>query len=387
MHFKKWFSQQSLNEGVSVLIDMPTRPQRPIENVQDLCYQLYEKFYKEIPSIPNNAFDPDGNDFDKKEGLVNFYPKNLDEPLIQFILNNIIKKAEECNATIQPNPITNTYNDYIKTQKSKDPRTNVKKLEKYFKDLGFPNLDKIRVYRFKATVKPQEIDDKMPEINMGFDTARIIFEEIFGLPPAGTNPLHIATQAIAGEESEDSEEYKGYSFTADHIINVYERLKGIKNAANEKVYVSKRKNGQNTSSEITYQEFLAIKPSGEEPASEIDNENGNFKIDKEKTLPPGNYDMYYFNNTAYCVKKKQDTGDLEIIAGMEQIPPSTTKKTIGQEDEYGIFQDSPYQDQPKRKITFKDYGVNKDLILQRVEEVYKLALWAKRHGHNNMFVA
>ena len=47
MHFKKWFSQQSLNEGVSVLIDMPTRPQRPIENIQDLCYQLYEKFYKE----------------------------------------------------------------------------------------------------------------------------------------------------------------------------------------------------------------------------------------------------------------------------------------------------------------------------------------------------
>ena len=365
MHFKKWFSQQSLNEGVSVLIDMPTRPQRPIENIQDLCYKLYEKFYNEIPSIPNNAFDPDGNDFDKKEGLVNFYPKNLDEPLIQFILNNIIKKAEECNVTIQPNPIANTYNDYIKTQKSKDPRTNVKKLEKHFKDIGFSNLDKIRVYRFKATVKPQEVHDKMPEINMGFDTAKIIFEEIFGLPPAGTNPLHIATQAIAEEEPEEAEDYKGYSFTADHIINVYERLKGIKRSDNEKVYVIKRKDGQTTSSEITYPEFLSIKPSGEEPASEIDNENG---------------------NTAYCVKKKEDTGDLEIIAGMEQIPPSTTKKTIRQEDEYGIFQDSPYQDQPKRKMTFKDYGVNKDLILQRVEEVYKLALWAKRHGHNNMFV-
>ena len=41
----------------------------PIENIQDLCYKLDEKFYNEIPSIPNNAFDPDGNDFDKKVDL------------------------------------------------------------------------------------------------------------------------------------------------------------------------------------------------------------------------------------------------------------------------------------------------------------------------------
>lgn len=386
MNFKEWFKTQVINEGVSVVIDMPTMPARPIKNLGDLCMKLFTKFSAHVPSLSITAFAADGDDDMKTQGIINFYTRNLDDPIIHYVLNNISKIAEELNAKIEPSPTSNTYKDYITKEKEKYPKTNIKKFEKLLKDQGITDLNKIRVYRFKAEIKPVENHDEMPRIEMGFETARIIFEEIFGLPSAGANPVHSLTKLLSGEEPESSSsKYEGYQFTADHIINVYERLKGIKQAENLKVYVVKNINGEKIVSIITYREFLANKPPQEVAHSTAENDDGNWRITKTEKLPKGNFDIYFFDKTMYYVPVVEETNDLEMIAGMEQIPPSTTTKTTGQEDKYGIFQDQPYQEEPRSKMTFHDFGVNKQLILHRVEEIYKLALWAKRHGYNKMF--
>lgn len=388
MNFKEWFNKQIINEGVSVLIDMPTMPEKPTKNLGDLCFKLFAKFSGHIPSLSITSFAADGDDDMKTKGTINFYTRNLDDPLIHYVLNNISKIAEELNTKIDPSPTSNTYNEYIAKEKIKYPKTNIRKFEKLLKDQGITDLNKIRVYRFETEIKPIETHDEMPRIEMGFETARIIFEEIFGLPPAGSNPVNALTQLLAGEEPESSSsKYEGYQFTADHIINVYERLKGIKQSENLKVYVVKNINGEKTVSNISYREFLTIKPPNEVTYSTIDNEDGSFKITKTEKLPKGNYDVYFFDRTMYYVPVIEQTNDLEIIAGMEQTPSATITKTIGQEDNYGIFQDQPYQDEPHRKMTFHNFGTKKELILHRIEEIYKLALWAKRHGYNKMFVA
>ena len=76
MNFKQWLIEtQILNESVDVGVSIPAdKIRKESENILDLTYELSNKLHYDYNhTIGFGSIEPDGDDFDKQEGLVNFY--------------------------------------------------------------------------------------------------------------------------------------------------------------------------------------------------------------------------------------------------------------------------------------------------------------------------
>lgn len=301
MKFKEWLN---LSEGVEVRVKVPPdKFKEPPATLLDLSFDIRNAMWKEMPSITFNSIDVDGDsNFQGTEGVLNFYTNRIPEGQHKQFVDLGIKTLNNLKVTVE-RVVANTYEDYIKKEVEKYPdQVDRKKLEDNFKQHGIRNLNSVRVYRLHVKMDTSLAVDNQPVVNMGFETARIVFEEIFGLPSAGANPMGAIIGSFTGLPNQEEGSWSGYNFEVDHIIKVYERIKD----------------------------------------------------------------------------------DLRMYADMESKSSHTLhhgEEIEDPEDQYNLFGNKIKYKGP----TWHFGGVSGDLIFQRVVEVYKLALWGKKHGHKEMY--
>lgn len=214
--FKQW-----LNEDVNVQIEIPQDKRKRIaKTLMELSYLVLpcaDRFFK----WGSEQITPDGEDYDKTSGIMNIYVNqhSTHTEILPEQATRVIQKLKTCFESLGARVgkiYPNTHGDYQKTRTG-GPWQVEKGL----------NPNKVRVYRMEISIDPQQIKaaDMPPDVNMGFETARIVFEEIFGLPSAGNNPMGKVLATFAGENPEEDQGWNGYEFSAQHIIDVYSRMK------------------------------------------------------------------------------------------------------------------------------------------------------------------
>jgi len=225
MEFKNWLV---INEGVSVGVSIPPEKMKResndlLELASELAYALSQKGHK----LEFEQIAPDGDDYYKQKGLLNFYvggmkgtgsSRNVESMIIDAI-KYLNKKGIKTGRPIK-NSWQDTYEKDI--ERGYDPE----KLKADYSERARGNLKALRVMRLPVEMNPEVIKaaDMPPNVDMGFETAKIVFEDIFGLPSAGGSPLNYVMGKMTGEEPE-SVDWNGYNFTADQIINTYNKIK------------------------------------------------------------------------------------------------------------------------------------------------------------------
>ena len=306
MNFKQWLIEtQLLNEGVDVGVSIPAdKIRKESENILQVAYELSNKLHYDYNHpIGFGAIEPDGDDFDKQEGLVNFYVNekvtagNVDKIVadaIRYLNGKGIKTGQ---------PIKNSFQDYYDKQVEQygkeDAEGYLDRLEKW----GKRNMRAIRVVRLPVKLDPELIKsaDMPPDFRMGFDSAEAVFNGVFGLGSGGTSPMGAVMQSMTGQSMGQETEggWDGWHFTADQIIKIWERM---------------------------------------------------------------------------------DKSDRRMWADFQEKKPSSLKKgdmVPGEEDWKG--------DQEYKGPEVYYGGIDSNLIMRRAQQVYELAKWAKKRGHNNMY--
>jgi hypothetical protein len=224
MNFKNWFQ---LNEGVDVGIAKYTPKDIP-EDLGELSHHLMNTLhYQYKMPIDFEQITPDGDDFFKNKGLLNFYVggmngtgksrdvKKLVQKSIEYLTQQGIKTGK---------PIVNTWQDAFDRDSKR--YGNPENLKADYSEKARGNLNAVRVIRLPVELDLQKIKeaDKAPSVSMGFDTAKAVFEGIYGLPSAGQSPMGNVMAAMQGQ-SEPQGEWNGYEFSAKHIIDTFENIK------------------------------------------------------------------------------------------------------------------------------------------------------------------
>ena len=229
MEFKQWLT---LNEGVDVGVSIPPDKRKSeSKDLLELCSELMRHLGKKY-KIEFNQIEPDGDDYWKTEGLLNVYVGGLNgmgggrehmENLVEDAITYLRGKGMQVGKVIK-NTWQDAYNRDIGRYNT-DPQ----ELKADYSERGRGNLNSIRVYRIPVKMNQNLIKsaDMPPDLNMGFDTARAVFEMIFDLPSGGTSPMGAVIAGLSGQpQAEPSGEWQGWVFTADEIIRKYEKLKG-----------------------------------------------------------------------------------------------------------------------------------------------------------------
>ncbi len=359
MNFKEWFN--TLNEGVTVMVDIPPEQhgKEPPEDILSLTYKIIDNVSNFAATLPRkhpelekylyiNNLQPDGMDYNKKEGIVNFYTDHRWGPNENKKILDKIKSEIENQGVTVGNITSNTFADKFKSPKEL----------KQLKQDGI-KPDDIRVYRIPVKIDPKASEDNQPKVHMGFRPAEKLFVDIFGLPSAGPDPTIGAVKQLKrafnpqdqhdDEDDDKPTDWNGYQFTADHIIKVFERLVTPPNA---KAYIKTL--GEKTR-EIPYNEFLK-EYYGTYSTAEFES-NGDFRW-SGITLPKGNYQVF-MPMPGVQVAATTPRDDLEREARTISVPPTSGPGFI-------------------------DMGTPAKTIMERARNVYKLALWAKKHGYNEM---
>ena len=94
----------------------------------------------------------------------------------------------------------------------------------------------------------------------------------------------------------------------------------------------------------------------------------------------GGWDGWQFTaDQIIKIWERMDKSDRRMWADMQEKKPSSLKKgdmVPGEEDWKG--------DQEYKGPEVYSGGVNPDTVMRRAQQVYELALWAKKRGYNNM---
>ena len=312
MNFRQWLIEtQILNESVDVGVSIPAdKIRKESENILDLTYELSNKLHYDYNhTIGFESIVPDGDDFNKQEGLVNFYvggklggakgvaAGNVDKIVadaIRYLNGKGIKTGK---------PIKNSFQDYYDKQVEERGKENAEGYLDGLRDQAKGNMQAIKVVRLPVKLDPELIKaaDMPPDVNMGFPSAEAVFNGVFGLGSGGTSPMGAAMQAMTGQSmgQETEDEWDGWKFTADQIIKIWERMDG---------------------------------------------------------------------------------SDKRMWAGMQEKKPSSLKKGDM------IPGEEPWSEPVKYKgPEHFDGGLDSNLIMRRAQQVYELAKWAKKRGHNNMY--
>ena len=231
MNFRQWLIEtQILNESVDVGVSIPAdKIRRESENILDLTYELSKKLHYDYNHpIGFGSIEPDGDDFDKQEGLVNFYVKekvaagNVDKIVadaIRYLNGKGIKTGK---------PIKNSFQDYYDKQVEQYGKEDAERYLDGLRDQAKGNMQAIRVVRLPVKLDPKLIKaaDMPPDVNMGFPSAEAVFNGVFGLGSGGTSPMGAAMQAMTGQSmgQETEGEWDGWLFPADQIIKIWERM-------------------------------------------------------------------------------------------------------------------------------------------------------------------
>lgn len=306
MNFKQWLIEtQILKEGVNVGVDIPAdKIRRESEDILSLVHELSNKLHYDYNHpVVFGSIEPDGDDFDKQEGLVNFYVKekvtagNVDKIVadaIRYLNGKGIKTGQ---------PIKNSFQDYYDKQVEQYGKENAEGYLDGLRDQAKGNMQAIRVVRLPVKLDPELIKaaDMPPDVDMGFDPAEAVFNGVFGLGSGGTSPMGAVMQSMTGQSMGQETEggWDGWQFTADQIIKIWERM---------------------------------------------------------------------------------DKSDRHMWADMQEKKPSSLKKgdmVPGEEDWKG--------DQEYKGPEVYSGGLDSNLIMRRAQQVYELAKWAKKRGHNNMY--
>lgn len=362
MNFKEWFKR--IDEGVFVGVDIPEdkRKKEPPAMLDDLIARVLDDMYRFSNTLPKkhpeldytvtmNNLKSDGFDGGKKDGTVNFYTEKLWGPEITKKLLDQLKKEMEKEGATVGTITSNTYADAHGSNPDKHTK-------RYLRDKGV-ELGDTRVYRIPVKLDPEAAKDNMPSVNMGYKTAKKVLEGIFGLDSAGPDPTDLlAGNILAGIKRDADEDWKGdttedwngYQFSADQIIKTFERLLTPPRA---KAFI---KDSANKGKEIPYAEFLANYMSM--PISGEMESDGKAKFGGI-TLPAGVY--YFYRN-----------GDMSVVA----TPPNDD-----------LERESKMISTPNKVLApgFIQGGVSSESIFEKAQEVYRLALWAKKHGFDKMF--
>jgi hypothetical protein len=225
--FSEWL--KNLCEGVEVHVEIPENQQkrypRDLSELASLAvYELRNHHNFGIEQIA-----PDGDDYFKTEGILNVYVEarmggsQLPEEKQTAVLRELKSLFEKFNVLVT-NITPNTYKDYNIAHPRKEYRRN------FNYKASEIDLNKTRVYRIHVKIDPKRIKEANvpPDVDMGFAVAKIVFEDIFGLGDGGADPTDtIMRQFSTGETPErwQNSEWEGYQFTADQILQTYERLK------------------------------------------------------------------------------------------------------------------------------------------------------------------
>ena len=306
LNFKQWLIEtQILKEGVGVGVSIPAdKIRRESEDILSLVHELTNKLHYDYNHpVGYGSIEPDGDDFDKQEGLVNFYVKekvaagNVDKIVadaIRYLNGKGIKTGK---------PIKNSFQDYYDKQVEQYGKENAERYLDGLRDQAKGNMQAIRVVRLPVKLDPELIKaaDMPPDVNMGFPSAEAVFNGVFGLGSGGTSPMGAVMQSMTGQSmgQETEGDWNGWEFTADQIIKIWERMDG---------------------------------------------------------------------------------SDKRMWAGMQEKKPISLNKgdmVPGEE---------PWSEPVKYKgPDIIGSGLDSNLIMRRAQQVYELAKWAKKRGHNNMY--
>ena len=95
----------------------------------------------------------------------------------------------------------------------------------------------------------------------------------------------------------------------------------------------------------------------------------------------GQWDGWQFTaDQIIKIWERMDKSDRRMWADMQEKKPSSLKKgdmVPGEEDWKG--------DQEYKGPEVYSGGIDSNLIMRRAQQVYELAKWAKKRGHNNMY--
>ena len=246
MRFREWCK---LNESVSVVVQRPREEwdKNVPEDLNALSYKLMAVVDQIVP-MGAEQIAPDGDDWDKTKGTMNLYMKGpfpqmskeeIPKDMIRPVLGAIRQYLDGLGAKMGE-PKKESYVDALSRDLKRSDEDQVDRIKKHYHDMSDGQLDKTRVLRLPIEISPEAIKaaDMPPEVNMGFPVAKIVFEEIFGLPSAGPDPVGGLVAALQAPEPEEGEEWKtagkpepeqeqgftGYDFNASDIISTYERL-------------------------------------------------------------------------------------------------------------------------------------------------------------------
>lgn len=230
-NFKEWLN---LNEGVSVYVKN-LRNKEEAKDLLELTHELSNALhYQYNHPVGFRNIEVDGDDHFETKGLINFYlghfgsdnygdgdiikdKKGLTTQNINKVIYDTISYLNQ-KGIKTGKPQYSTWADYYKIQSQKFGIKQAKLSIQGHEN----NLNQLRVVRLPVELNLQLIKnaDMPPEINMGFDTAKAVFDGIYGLGSGGSNPLN----ALMGKHTEDEGEWTGWEFTPDQIIKTYERL-------------------------------------------------------------------------------------------------------------------------------------------------------------------
>ena len=237
MNFRQWLLEtQIINEGVDVGIDIPPeKRKRESEDILSLCHELSNKLHYEYNHpIGFGVIEPDGGDYDKQEGLVNFYVGGMSGNAKGVTAQNVEKIVADAIRYLNGKgiktgqPIKNTFQDYYDKQVEQYGKENAEGYLDSLRDQSKGNMRAIRVVRLPVKLNPDLIKaaDMPPDISMGFDSAEAVFNGVFGLGSGGTSPMGAVMQSMTGQSMGQETEggWDGWQFTADQIIKIWERM-------------------------------------------------------------------------------------------------------------------------------------------------------------------
>ncbi len=179
-----------------------------VESLEDISNYLFKKIVPalhgklnpaEAASLDYATFAPDGDDYDKETGVINFYTKELSEPTIANILKGVEYWLHEIGCTMGK-PTRNTHGDKIRADLDRIhkygddefgseypeivPKTVDQKKQEYMAHAQSQGLDhtKVRVVRIPIihrdrTKQPR---DMVPELNLSNTSAHYIFGQALG---------------------------------------------------------------------------------------------------------------------------------------------------------------------------------------------------------------
>jgi len=233
MRFREWVKlNESVDVGVSMTQDQwrELHARRVPEDLLSLTNELMRAVHPIVP-MGYEQISPDGDDHFNLEGIVNLYmnrPNSEIPPdMIRPILTKIKEYVEKVGGTMGE-PREESYADALTRDLRKWPESDEDIKREYLGASG-GQLDKTRVIRIPIKLDPQAIEkaDMPPDVNMGFPTAKALFEDLFDLPSAGPDPVQGVVSQLAGEEPPEEEgEWRGYNFKASDYIRAYDRMGG-----------------------------------------------------------------------------------------------------------------------------------------------------------------